>query len=394
MNRQPNRIRRNQAPGSTRRQFMGRGALMAGGVVLGQQFLTACGDDSDDEGGGGGGDGDGKESAKELRISNWPLYISDGFNTSFQDATGIAVDYKENFQDNETWFAANKDALAAKQDIGADLVVPTNFMAARLIGLGWLDELDKSNIPNAANLRPDLLDGPWDPGAKYSLPYFSGFVGLGYNEAETGRPITSIDDLWDPAFKGKVTMFSDFQDALGMVMMSQGNSPAKPTAEAVQQAADLVAEQNEKGQIRKFTGNDYQDDLTSGNVIVAQVYSGDIVQLAEENPDLKFVVPDSGGTQFVDTMVIPYTTENKDGAEKWMDFVYDRANYAKLVEWVQYIPVLSDMTDELAKIDPTLAENPMINPPQDVLDRVESWAILPEDQEQEMITIYTNVTGG
>jgi spermidine/putrescine transport system substrate-binding protein len=368
---------------------MGRSAVLAGGVLLGQQFLAACGGDDTEEGGGGGG-GD----SKELRISNWPLYIADGFNTSFQEATGIAVDYKENFQDNESWFAANKDALAAKQDIGADLVVPTSFMTARLIGLEWLDELDKGNIPNAANLRADLEDGPWDPGAKYSLPYMSGFVGLGYNEAETGRPITSIDDLWDPAFKGRVTLFSDFQDGLGMIMMSQGNSPADPTTEAVQQAADLVAEQNDKGQIRRFTGNDYQDDLTSGNVVIAQVYSGDIVQLAEENPNLKFVVPDSGGTQFVDTMTIPYTTRNKAGAEEWMNFVYDRANYAKLVEAVQYVPVLTDMTDELAKIDPTLAEDPMINPPQEVLDRVQSWAILPEEQEQEMTTIYTDVTGG
>jgi spermidine/putrescine transport system substrate-binding protein len=366
---------------------MGRGAALAGGVLLGQQLLAACGGD-DGESGGGSGDG------KELRISNWPLYIADGFNTSFQEATGIAVDYKENFQDNEAWFAANKDALANKQDIGADLVIPTNFMTARLIGLKWLDELDKANIPNAGNLRADLLDGPWDPGAKYSLPYFSGFVGIGYNEAETGRPIASIDDLWDPAFKGRVSLFSDFQDALGMIMMSQGNSPDEPTIEAVQQAADLVAEQNEKGQIRRFTGNDYQDDLTSGNVVVAQVYSGDIVQLSEENPNLKFVVPDSGGTQFVDTMTIPYTTRNKDSAEEWMNFVYDRANYAKLVEAVQYVPVLSDMTDELAKINPTLAEDPLVNPPQEVLDRVESWAILPEDQEQEMITIYTDVTGG
>ncbi len=391
MTRRPNHealAQRAMSPHASRRQFMGRGALLAGGVVLGQQFLTACGDDSDD------GGGDVEQNAKELRISNWPLYIADGFNTSFQEATGIAVDYKENFQDNEAWFAANKDALAAKQDIGADLIVPTSFMAARLIGLKWLDELDKKNIPNVGNLRPDLLDGPWDPGAKYSLPYMSGFIGLGYNEAATGRPITSVDDLWDPAFKGKVTLFSDFQDALGMIMMSEGGSPARPTVEAVQQAADVVKEQNEKGQIRRFTGNDYQDDLTSGNVVVAQVYSGDIVQLAAENPDLKFVVPESGGTQFVDTMVIPYTTRNKKGAEEWMDFVYDRANYAKLIDAVQYIPVLSDMSDELAKINPTLAENPMVNPPQDVLDRVESWAILPEEEEQEMTTIYTDVTGG
>lgn len=372
----------------SRRSFLSRGALVAGGVALGPQLLAAC--SNDDESAGDGGSG----SSDSVRISNWPLYIADGFNTSFEEASGLTVDYKENFQDNETWFAANKDALAAKQDIGADLVVPTNFMTARLIGLGWLNELDQSNISNFSNMRTDLLDGPWDPGAKYSMPYFAGMVGLAYNEAETGRPITSIDDLWDPRFKGGVTLFSDFQDALGMIMMSQGNSPGDPTVATVQQAADLVAEQNAKGQIRRFTGNDYQDDLTSGNVIVAQVYSGDVVQLAEENPSLKFVVPDSGGTQFVDTMTIPYTTKNQAGAEEWMNYVYDRANYAKLVEEVLYIPVLSDMTDELEKINPDTASNPLVNPPQEVLDRVTSWEILPEDDEADMISLYNEVTGG
>ncbi len=382
--RQP--ITPTNAAGHSRRRFLGRGALLAGGVALGPQLLAACG--SDEEGSSGGG------SSDLVRISNWPLYISDGFNTAFEEASGLTVDYKENFQDNETWFAANKDALAAKQDIGADLVVPSDPMVARLIGLGWLNELDHTNMSNFSNMRPDLLDGPWDPGAKYSMPYMSGMVGLAYNEAETGRPITSIDDLWDPQFKGRVTLFTDVQDGLGMIMMSQGNSPSAPTVEAVQQAADLVAEENDKGQIRRFTGNDYQDDLTSGNVVVAQVYSGDVLQLAEENPNLKFVVPDSGGTQFVDTMIVPYTTENQAGAEEWMNFVYDRANYAQLIEYVQYIPVLSDMTDELDKINPDTASNPLVNPPQDVLDRVESWAILPEDEEAEMISIYNEVTGG
>lgn len=370
----------------SRRSFLGRSALLAGGVALGPQLLTACG--GDDEGSGETG------SADTVRISNWPLYIADGFNKSFEEASGLKVDYKENFQDNETWFAANKDALAQKQDIGADLVIPTNVMTARLIELGWLNEIDHANISNFANLREDLIDGPWDPGAKFSLPYFSGFVGLAYNETETGRPITSIDDLWDPQFKGRVTLFSDFQDGLGMIMMSQGNDPGEATVETVQEAADLVAEQNAKGQIRRFTGNDYQDDLTSENVIVAQVYSGDIVQLAADNPNLKFVVPDSGGTQFIDTMVVPYTAKNQAGAEEWMDFVYDRANYAKLVEAVMYIPVLSDMTEELEKIDPALAANPMVNPSQEVLDRVTSWEILPEDVEADMISLYNEVTGG
>ena len=189
-------------------------------------------------------------------------------------------------------------------------------------------------------------------------------------------------------------MFSDVRDGLGMIMLSQGNSPTDATAETVQQAADLVAEESSKGQIRRFTGNDYQDDLTSGNVVIAQVYSGDVAQLQEENPDLEFVVPEGGSTQFVDTMVIPYTTKNQAGAEEWMNFVYDKANYAKLIEAIQYVPVLADMTAELEAIDPALAENPLVNPPQETLDLISDWRPLTDEEDQEFATIYADVTGG
>lgn len=375
----------------SRRAFLGRGLMVMGGVALGPTLLAACSSDDDETSTGGTGGGGGGDL---VRISNWPLYMADGFNTSFTEATGIRVEYDENFQDNETWFAANKDALAAGQDIGADLVVPTDFLTGRLISLGWLTELDEANIPNKSNVRPDLLELAADPGLTHCLPYFTGMLGLAYNKAETGREITSVDDLFDPAFKGRVTMFSDMRDALGMIMMSQGKDPAEATEADVQAATDLVAEQNAAGQIRRFTGNDYQDDLTSGNVIVAQVYSGDVAQLQEENPDLEFVVPEAGSTQFVDTMAIPVTTQNKAGAEAWMNFVYDKANYAKLVAEVQYIPVLADMTEALEAIDPELAGNPLVNPPEDVLSKLTSWRTLTDEEDQAYAAIYAEVTGG
>jgi spermidine/putrescine transport system substrate-binding protein len=272
-------------------------------------------------------------------------------------------------------------------------VVPTDFMAGRLIELGWLNPLNDENIPNKSNLRPDLLEAAIDPERRYTLPYMSGMVGLGYNRRLAGREITSVDDLWDPAFKGQVSLFSDKQDALGMVMLAQGDDPSDPSTEAVQRAADKVAEENAKGQIRRFTGNDYIDDLAAGNLVIAQAYSGDVVQLQADDPDLDFVVPEGGGTTFVDVMVIPITTRNQIGAEEWMNYVYDRANYAQLVNEVQYVPVLSDMTEELAKLDPEVADNPLINPPEDVLVRLYSWPALTDEQDAEYTTIYTEVTG-
>lgn len=370
---------------TSRRRFIGGGAAAAAVAVLGPSFLAAC-----SKGGGGGGE---EAASGSLRISNWPAYMAPDFVKGFQDKMGITVDYKEDLNDNEEWFAKIKEPLSRKQDIGADLAVPTTFMAVRLQQLGFLNELNHANIPNINNLRPDMLEASVDPGRKFSAPYMSGFVGLGFNRAATGRDIKSINDLWDPAFKGRVSMLSDTQDGLGMLMLSQGSSLDKPTEETVQKAVDLVKEQKEKGQIRRFTGNDYLDDLAAGNLVVCQAYSGDVVQLQADNPDVQFVVPDSGGTTFVDTMVIPITTQHQDWAEKWINYIYDRPNYAKLVAFVQYIPVLSDMTAELEKIDPELAKNPLINPSKEVLATVHGWPALTDQELQKFNTAYAAVTG-
>jgi len=377
---------------TSRRRFIGGGAAAAAALALGPSFLAACSKD-------GGGSGEtsaqpGGPATGTLRVSNWPLYMADGFVAAFQTATGVTVDYKEDFNDNEQWFAKNKEPLSRKQDIGADLVVPTEFMGARVHGLGWLNEISDGGVPNRKNLRKDLLDSKVDPGRKYLAPYMSGLVGLAFNKAATGRDITKIEDLWDPAFKGRVSLLSDTQDGLGMIMLSQGNSPEDPSDESIKKAVDLVREQNDKGQIRRFTGNDYADDLASGNVAIAQAYSGDVVQLQADNPDLQFIVPESGGTTFIDTMVIPYTTKNQSAAEAWINYIYDRANYAKLISFTQFVPVLSDMTEELRKVDPAAADNPLINPPQSTLDNVKSWPALTDEQTQDFNTMYAAVTGG
>jgi spermidine/putrescine transport system substrate-binding protein len=382
---------------ASRRRFIGGGAAAAAALVLGPSFLAACSSENKSATGDSSapaGADDGSPASGKLRISNWPLYMADGFIAAFQTATGLSVDYKEDFNDNEEWFAKNKEPLSRKQDIGADLVVPTQYMAARLIGLGWANQITDSRWTNKKNMRPDLLDAKADPGRKYTAPYMSGMVGLAFNRAATGRDLTKIEDLWDPAFKGRVSLFADVQDALPMVMMSQGNSPEDPSLESVQKAVDVIQEQKDKGQIRRFTGNDYADDLAAGNIIVAQAYSGDVVQLQKDNPDLQFVVPEAGSNTFVDTMMIPYTTQNQKAAEAWIDYVYDRANYAKLIAFTRYVPVLSDMSDALNKIEPGLADNALINPPKATLDKLKAWAPLTDEQTVEFNKVYAALTGG
>ena len=380
---------------SNRRRFLGGGAAAAAALVLGPSFLAACGSSSTTSSSSSSSapPDDGSPATGHLRISNWPLYMADGFVAAFQGSSKLTVDYKEDFNDNEEWFAKNKEPLSRKQDIGADLVVPTQFMALRLKQLGWLNEISDTRVPNKKNLRPDLLNDKSDPGRKYTAPYMTGMVGLAYNKAATGRAITKIDDLWDPKFKGKVSLLSDTQDGLGMILTSQGGDVASPTMDGIQKAVDLVKEQKDKGQIRRFTGNDYADDLAAGNIVVAQAYSGDIVQLQADNPDLQFVIPESGGDWFIDTQTIPYTTQNQHAAEAWINYVYDKPNYAKLIAFTQYVPVLADMADELNKINPKLSANPLINPPQNFVDKLHTWAALTDEQTQQFNTAYAAVTG-
>jgi spermidine/putrescine transport system substrate-binding protein len=389
----PRTIARLATGPTTRRRFLGGGAAAAAALTLGPAVLAGCGSkDSTTDTATAPAD-DGSPASGELRISNWPLYMTEGFVADFQKASGLTVDYKEDFNDNEEWFAKHKEALSRRQDIGADLVVPSDFMMARLKNLGWLNEIGDTRWTNKKNLREALLNSQSDPGRKVSAPYMSYMVGLAYNRAATGRDITKIDDLWDPAFMGKVSLLSDLQDGLGLIMRAQGNSISEPTTESVQKAADLVREQKEKGQIRRFTGNDYADDLAAGNIIVAQAYSGDVIQLQADNPDLRFVIPESGGLIGADAMVIPYTTENQKAAETWINYLYERPNYAKLVVHTQFVPVLTDMTDELAKIDPRIASNQLVNPSPETLAKLTDWAVLTDKQTQEFNTIYAAITG-
>lgn len=378
-----------QLAAMSRRRFLGRSGLALGGLALGPSLLAACGGD---DGGGGGGGASAADftptTSDSLRISNWPFYIDDQTVGLFEDESGLSVTYTEDVNDNEEYFSRIREPLSRNQDIGADLFVVTDFLVNRLIGLGWLAPLDDANIPNKSNLVAALSDMEFDPDRRYSLPWFSGFTSIAYNPELTGREITSINDLFDPEFAGQVTMFSDLRDGLGLIMLSDGNSPAEATEETVQTAVDKVAAAKDAGQIRRFTGNDYGDDLVAGNVAIAQAYSGDVATLQGDNPALQFVVPEEGMVTFSDNMVMPISTANSTGAEAWMNYVYDPANSARITASVQYIPPVEGVGELLP---PALADNPLINPPQSYRDAAVSWRGLTDEEDQTFSAMYADV---
>jgi spermidine/putrescine transport system substrate-binding protein len=391
----PEQIRR-QLARMSRRRFLGRSSLALGGLALGPSLLAACG--GDDGGGGGGGGGGGDASADftpttsdSLRISNWPFYIDEESIGLFETESGLSVTYTEDVNDNEEYFSRIREPLDRGDDVGADLFIVTDFLVNRLIGLGWLAPLDDANIPNKQNLVSSLADVEFDPDRTYSLPWFSGFTSLAYNPNLTGREITSLNDIFDPEFAGQVTMFSDLRDGLGQVLLAEGLSPAEATEADIEQAVARVQEAKDAGQIRRFTGNDYGDDLVAGNVAIAQAYSGDVAQLQLDNPDLQFVFAEEGMISWSDNMVLPYTTQNSTGAEEFMNYAYDPVNAARITAYVQFISPVEGSGEELVALDPELADNQLINPPADVRDSAVAWRGLTDEEDQQFSAMYAAV---
>jgi spermidine/putrescine transport system substrate-binding protein len=364
----------------TRRLFLKRAAVGAGALSL-PSLIAACG-------GGGGGiaaqTGSGGSStevnqqlADTLVFANWPLYIDQKGKKrptldEFTAQSGVSVRYIEEVNDNEEWFGKYQAQLAQGQDIGRDLTVLTDWMAARMVRLGYVQKKDKSAIPNEANLVSTLQHPTWDPNREYSMPWQSGMTGIAFNKKETG-PVTSIEQLLtDSSLKGKVTCLTEMPDCMGLVMQSNGDDPTKVDPAAFDKAIGTLQDAVDSGQIRRFTGNDYGDDLSSGNVAAAMAWSGDVVQLQLDNPDLEFVLPDAGGMIWTDNMLIP-TGGDVFTASTYMNFVYDPKVAAEIEDWVNYICPVEGAKDELLKLDPGVAKNPLIFPTEEMLANVKSF---------------------
>jgi spermidine/putrescine transport system substrate-binding protein len=240
-----------------------------------------------------------------------------------------------------------------------------------LIDKGWAEKLDKSAIPNFDNLQDALREPSFDPNREYSMPWQSGMTGIATNTKLTGgKPVTTIDALLeDSSLKGKVTLLSEMADAMSLVMLANGDDPTKVDDASFTKAHDRIKKAVDSGQIRQFTGNDYSGPLSKGDLAAAMSWSGDVVQLSADNANLVWNLPESGGDIWTDNMLIP-----KGGdvftASTYMNFVYDPEVAAKIAAYVNYVTPVKGAKEEAAKIDPELAENPLIFPDADTLSKV------------------------
>jgi spermidine/putrescine transport system substrate-binding protein len=335
-----------------------------------------------------------KAAITQLNISNWPLYIDKKVVKDFEKAnSGANVKYTEDVNDNEEFFGKVRQPLSQGRDIGRDIMVLTDWMAGRCVRLGYCEPLDKKNIPNFKNLQPGLADPQWDPGRKFSMPWQSGMTAIGYNPKKTGREIGSFKDMLDPKFKGRVSLLGDARDASNLIMLKNGVKPEDAKIDDVLTAIEEIDKINRTGQIRRFTGNDYTTDLTKGNLWIVQAYSGDIIQLQADNPDLKFVIPEEGATLWSDNMVMPKKAAHPYAAETWMDYVYDPVVAAKIAAYVNYVTPVVGAREELEKDDPKLAENQLIFPSDETLAQLHPFPNLNEEDERQMNEAMQAVVG-
>ena len=378
----------------TRQQLLRRAAV--GGVTLSLPgFLAACGGDGGIEGqqpAETGATTVEQVLADEITVSNWPFYIDQNDDATsfptldqFTEETGVKVNYLEDINSNEEFFGEIQAPLSRGQSIDRDIIVPTAWLAARLLDLGYLQKLDKSAIPNMVNLEDTLASPAWDPNRDYSLPWQSYITGVGYDPEKVGGEITSVEQLLDPALKGKVTMLDSMEDTAALFMLEMGGDVVNPDQAMFNEICEKLKKAVDDGQIRQFTGNDYTGLLAGGDAWASIAWSGDIVILQADNPNLEFTIPDAGGMSSVDTMVIP-TGGDVYTASTFMNFFYDPAIAAQVAAYVNYITPVKGTKEAITEIDPALAENPLIFPPPEVLENLYEFSAEaienPEFQEQ------------
>jgi len=341
-------------------------------------------------------------NAKNIVWANWAAYIDEddagNYPTldRFEDESGIRVTYQIDVDDNNSYYAKVKDQLALGQDIGADTVCLTDWMVSRLIRFGYVQELDKTAIPNSKNLLASLQDPGFDPGRTFSLPWQGGFAGLCWNKELYPKGLKNVSDLWDPELKGRVGVLSEMRDTIGLILAEQGVDISSDfTATQFETAVELFREQVESGQIRNIKGNSYLEDLKSEDTIAAIVWSGDVTVInAEAGDKWEFIIPEAGGTLWNDNFVIPIGSTKQASVHELINYYYQPDVAAEVAAWVNYITPIEGAQAEAAKIDPALAENQLIFPNAETLATAKVFRALSADEEQSFGDLFQSVLLG
>jgi len=375
-----------------------KGLAIAALALIASLALAACGGD-DEVGGGNDADVEVAQAGPikgELDISTWVGYIDKGDNNTiakFEQANpGTKVNYNEDVNDNQEFFGKLQPQLDQGESGGRSIFVVTDWMAKQMYELGYLQEIDFGDLPNVeANLRENLREPDFDPERKFSVPWQSGMTGLLVNKKQA-PDIQSVNDLFDPKYKGKVTVLTEMRDTIPLMLQAEGIDPADATKEEWLEQINRLQEAVDSGQLRRFTGNDYVQDLTNGNVVASIGWSGDVALIEPGNPDVEWRMPTEGCVLWSDNMVIPVGAPNTAAALGWMDFVYDPAVQAPIADYVRYVSPVSGIEE----IDPELAQDELVNPSEEFTENCVTQPDPPgeESDVQEITSAFQDVVTG
>ena len=368
-----------------------RGVLAGAGGLGAVGLLAAC----------GGGDSNSAENI--VRWGNWPLYLDFDEATKtyptlekFKKETGIDAQYFEDYNDNDEFFGKVQAQLKLGEDIGYDVVTPTDWMAARWMRLGYTQKFDLANIPNAGNILDSLKSPSYDPNRESSLTWQGIMSGFGWNVEKNPKGIHTLDQLFAPQNKGKIVVLTEMRDTIGVILMAQGVDISKVTEDQFMNAVDFMAGKISDGWIRGVKGNEYAEDLTSGDATAVIGWSGDMFILSSENEGkFDFAIPDSGGTISGDNLMIPSTAspEGKANGEKLINYYYDPAVAAEVAAYVNYVCPVKGAQAEMEKIAPELATSEYIFPTEKTSSRLQVFRSLTPDEETTWAEAFQKAQG-
>lgn len=325
-----------------------------------------------------------------INVYNWGQYISDGtdgyldVNAAFTEATGIEVNYMT-FDTNESLYTKLKTGGSSY-----DIIVPSDYMAGRLIDEGLVQPLDFANIPNYQYINEAYKNTAYDPGNEYSVPYTWGTVGVIYNKKYVDEAdIGSWDLLWNEKYAGKILMFDNNRDAFAIAESRLGYSLNTTDSVALTACAELLKQQ--KPVVQQYVMDQIFDKMTREEAWIAPYYAGDYLTMLEDNPDLGFYFPQEGFNLFIDCMMIPSSAEHKAEAEAYINFLLSPEVCGENLDYLGY-----SAPEDAAKeyMDPEVSSSEVAYPSAETLARSEAFLYLPTESNQLMDSLWLDVKTG
>jgi spermidine/putrescine transport system substrate-binding protein len=339
-----------------------------------------------------------------LNFANWIGYIDVDDSGAkhptldkFTKEQGTTVNYVEAIDGNEEFYAKIQGQLSAGLPTEWDLIVVTDWMVARLVRLGWLEEITKSETPNfPANLLDSYIGRSFDPDTKFAAPWQSGMTGLGFDQKKTGA-LDSLAILFADTYKGKVTYLTEMRDTVGLSAILLGSDPGALTQEQFDAALAEVDKAVKAGIVRQVVGNSYVDVMASGDAVLAMAWSGDVLGLLvpdqKETQDFQWALPKEGGMLWTDNMCIPKGAKNKTQAVSFINFYYNPENAAVIEAWVNYVCPVKGAKEAMLALDAEIANNPLIFPPDDMVARLKQFRAVTAEEEQAWGEAFNKVLG-